>query len=88
MLAVSHPISSALPSPHDRVMDQSGTINPAALNSSAITPNLLSQPAPRGTKRSRSPDSGVAAGPEIDDFKPVKRSRPHSSGGMTRNVPT
>ncbi|RMY96102.1 hypothetical protein D0861_00350 [Hortaea werneckii] len=90
MLAVSHPISSALPSPHDRVMDESGTINPAALNSSAstITPNLLSQPAPRGTKRSRSPDSAVAAGPETDDFKSVKRSRPHSSGGMTRNVST
>lgn len=34
MLAVSHPISSALPSPHDRVMDDTGTIDPAALNSS------------------------------------------------------
>ena len=48
MLAVSHPISSALPSPHDRVMDQSGTINPAALNSSGtLRRQYCSCPAPR-----------------------------------------
>ncbi|GAB7361146.1 hypothetical protein MBLNU230_g1180t1 [Neophaeotheca triangularis] len=63
MLAVSHRSSSALPSAHHRVMDESGTINPAALNASASTvaPNLLSQPSPRGIKRSRSPDPAEAA---------------------------
>jgi hypothetical protein len=32
MLAVSHRSSSVLPSPHYRAMDESATINPAALN--------------------------------------------------------
>jgi len=74
-------------------MDESATINPAALNApskcprrgqpavalsqadlltvasipaSTIAPNLLAQPSPRGTKRSRSPDShGGAQGQEL-----------------------
>lgn len=114
MLAVSHRSSEALPTLHRGVMEESGTINPAALNApgkhflhrslpcdaslaatahhaaaasrchtqartasvasadtpschiaSTIAPNLLSQPSPRGIKRSRSPsaNSGIGQDP-------------------------
>ncbi|KAK4634717.1 Chromatin structure-remodeling complex subunit rsc7 [Fulvia fulva] len=73
MLAVSHRSSEALPTLHRGVMEESGTINPAALNApaSTIAPNLLSQPSPRGIKRSRSPsaNSGIGQDPIGDDAK-------------------
>jgi hypothetical protein len=48
MLAVLHPSSSPLQSIHPGVMDESGTINPAALN----TPGKLRLPRYRpGTRR-------------------------------------
>ncbi|ORX93184.1 chromatin remodelling complex Rsc7/Swp82 subunit-domain-containing protein [Clohesyomyces aquaticus] len=64
-------------------MDGSGTINPAALNSSGV----LGGPQPgapqpsRGLKRSRSPDNGYGDGQlgghgDEDDSKPRKRGRP------------
>ncbi|KAF2771646.1 hypothetical protein EJ03DRAFT_20948 [Teratosphaeria nubilosa] len=90
MLAVSHRSSSALPSIHFGVMDEPGTINPAALNASTstIAPNLLSQPSPRGIKRSRSPDTYAGAlGQESEDIKSAKRSRPLEAGTGTANMP-
>lgn len=39
MLAVSHPTFPALPSSHLGDMDESGTINPAALNTSCKLPS-------------------------------------------------
>ncbi|KAF7504877.1 hypothetical protein GJ744_001675 [Endocarpon pusillum] len=57
----------------------SGTINPAALNSSAGLPPSSIEPSPRGIKRSRSPDQyGELAGEEDvdDDSKRRKRGRP------------
>ncbi|KAK5164967.1 uncharacterized protein LTR77_009632 [Saxophila tyrrhenica] len=61
-------------------MDESGTINPAALNASAstIAPNLLSQPNPRGTKRGRSPEGDGLRRQESDaagDGQSTKRSK-------------
>ncbi|KAK4957536.1 hypothetical protein LTR10_005503 [Elasticomyces elasticus] len=69
-------------------MDESGTINPAALNaphSNTIAPNLLSQPSPRGVKRARSPDidGGLVQGLETDDVKPIKRSKPSDAEGSS-----
>ncbi|CAK4034597.1 Chromatin structure-remodeling complex subunit rsc7, partial [Lecanosticta acicola] len=74
MLAVSHRTLEALPTIQPtRMDDHPGTINPAALNApaSTIAPNLLSQPSPRGIKRSRSPDVNSAVGldGEGDDAK-------------------
>ncbi|KAF2401346.1 hypothetical protein EJ06DRAFT_388221 [Trichodelitschia bisporula] len=66
------------------ILDGSGTINPAALNTSAHPPALstLSQPSPRGIKRSRSPDAPDPSGfsrPDEDESKPRKRGRPPKS---------
>ncbi|KAK3725076.1 hypothetical protein LTR37_000586 [Vermiconidia calcicola] len=65
-------------------MDSSGTINPAALNasSSTIAPNLLSQPSPRGIKRSRSPDGQGSHDQEVEggDAKGKKRSKTVKQG--------
>ncbi|WPG99715.1 Hypothetical protein R9X50_00253400 [Acrodontium crateriforme] len=64
-------------------MDQPGTINPAALNEpvSTISPDLLSQPSPRGTKRSRSPNGygKQQQERETDEGKSFKRNRQFKS---------
>ncbi|KAF4632457.1 hypothetical protein G7Y89_g5667 [Cudoniella acicularis] len=66
------------------VTDGSGTINPAALNSSGVltnpTANITPDTSPRGIKRSRSPDTydlqqGDGLGDD-GDSKPRKRGRP------------
>ncbi|KAK4560414.1 hypothetical protein LTR86_005610 [Recurvomyces mirabilis] len=62
-------------------MDESGTINPAALNAAStatIAPNLLSQPSPRGVKRGRSPEAEEGAQSQeagADGIKSNKRSK-------------
>ncbi|KAF2733194.1 hypothetical protein EJ04DRAFT_277932 [Polyplosphaeria fusca] len=64
------------------IMDGSGTINPAALNSAGVLvgpPQSVAQQPSRGIKRSRSPDNsyGDAHGGDLDDdSKPRKRGRP------------
>ncbi|OCK73926.1 hypothetical protein K432DRAFT_410296 [Lepidopterella palustris CBS 459.81] len=84
------------------MMDGSGTINPAALNSSGVLaapPSAVaSQATPRGTKRSRSPDTyGDVASSERgdeDESKPRKRGRPpktkvsESPRSSTQPLPT
>nr|POE49321.1 chromatin structure-remodeling complex subunit rsc7 [Quercus suber] len=92
MLAVaSHRSEAALASAIPRAMDNSGTIDPAALNTQAstITPNLLTQTSPRGTKRSRSPD-GQSGGQNTGYGNSSKRSRvfkTQSSANMTQSTP-
>ncbi|KAF2842284.1 hypothetical protein M501DRAFT_916113, partial [Patellaria atrata CBS 101060] len=66
------------------IMDGSGTINPAALNSSVLsnpTSNVPPQQSPRGLKRSRSPEVqyGEYTLGDDDDTKPRKRGRPPKS---------
>ncbi|KAF2162343.1 hypothetical protein M409DRAFT_37434 [Zasmidium cellare ATCC 36951] len=64
MLAVSHRSSEAYSTLHRRAMEESGTINPAALNSQATTihPDLFAQPSPHaGKKRGRSESDGYGA---------------------------
>jgi len=69
------------------VTDGSGTINPAALNSSGAlanpAANLTPDTSPRGIKRSRSPDYGdLPSGDGLGDdgdSKPRKRGRPMKS---------
>lgn len=65
------------------IMDPTGTINPAALNSAGVLvgppPSVAQQP-PRGTKRSRSPENSYGdvqhGDGDGDESKPRKRGRP------------
>ncbi|KAI9814494.1 MAG: hypothetical protein M1832_005900 [Thelocarpon impressellum] len=73
------------------LIDGSGTINPAALNSAGAlqTPQSLiaTNTSPRGLKRSRSPETygdlplSGEAGDDNDDQKPRKRGRPPKKSG-------
>lgn len=77
MLAVSHRSFEALSTLHAGLdMEDSGTINPAALNApnATSTSNLLTTASPRGQKRSRTPDSYGTPGvkQEGDDAKTNK----------------
>ncbi|KAI9737319.1 MAG: hypothetical protein M1818_005852 [Claussenomyces sp. TS43310] len=72
--------------------DGTGTINPAALNSSGISGPPSSEISPRGVKRSHTPDTygDLATGDGTDDggSKPRKRGRPmkpRSSGGVSES---
>ncbi|KAK0313231.1 hypothetical protein LTR91_007640 [Friedmanniomyces endolithicus] len=75
-------------------MDDSGTIDPAALNaphSDTIAPNLLSQPSPRGVKRARSPelDEGTRTlETRAGDVKASKRSKPLNVDGLDTSSQT
>ncbi|KAL9629335.1 MAG: hypothetical protein Q9164_006925 [Protoblastenia rupestris] len=65
------------------MVDGSGTINPAALNTPATTSSPLpTQSKPRGQKRSRSPDhgDGLRFGGEDDSQKAKKRGRTSQIG--------
>ncbi|KAF2222930.1 chromatin remodelling complex Rsc7/Swp82 subunit-domain-containing protein [Elsinoe ampelina] len=88
MLSVSHFNPAQYHTSFTFAMDGSGTINPAALNSTAsnVPQNYLAQPSPRGRKRSRSPDiyNSLLPGEEgdEDDSKPRKRGRPPKTKGV------
>ncbi|KAK1074656.1 hypothetical protein LTR12_011933 [Friedmanniomyces endolithicus] len=75
-------------------MDESGTIDPAALNaphSDTIAPNLLSQPSPRGVKRARSPEVDEGArtlDTRAGDVKASKRSKPLNVDGLDTSSQT
>ncbi|KIX04628.1 uncharacterized protein Z518_05498 [Rhinocladiella mackenziei CBS 650.93] len=69
--------------------DGSGTINPAALNASGGLIQSSTDSAPRGIKRSRSPEQ-YGEYPQGDDDGPRKRGRPsktpRTSGDFTSNL--
>ncbi|KAF2264532.1 hypothetical protein CC78DRAFT_229044 [Lojkania enalia] len=61
------------------IMDPSGTINPAALNSAGVlasAPQSVAQQTSRGIKRSRSPENSYGDQGDLDDDKSRKRGRP------------
>ncbi|QIX02209.1 hypothetical protein AMS68_007726 [Peltaster fructicola] len=70
-------------------MDESGTINPAALNANSantIAPSLLTQASPRGIKRGRSDDADAHGLLTIDeDLKSNKRSKPYDNDFTSRS---
>ncbi|KAF2018683.1 hypothetical protein BU24DRAFT_430835 [Aaosphaeria arxii CBS 175.79] len=77
------------------IMDTSGTINPAALNSAGAHGNQsqsVAQQQTRGIKRSRSPDHSFGDarqgenGDDLDDGKPRKRGRPPKPGKIPHSA--
>ncbi|KAI9710984.1 MAG: hypothetical protein M1820_002421 [Bogoriella megaspora] len=88
MTALTYPFSTSVNGFGSGMMDGSGTINPAALNSSAgtyqtmlpgATSNNGQQQSPRGMKRSRSPNDYSDAVGEVgseDEANRRKRGRP------------
>lgn len=89
MYSTQHPVTNPLNGGMaNDLMDGSGTINPAALNSQAAlqSSNLSTQGGiNRGLKRSRSPEiyGELAGGDEDDDGKPRKRGRPPKTPRMS-----
>ncbi|KAK5212469.1 hypothetical protein LTR41_001415 [Exophiala xenobiotica] len=69
--------------------DGSGTINPAALNTSGGQLQTSTESGPRGIKRSRSPEQ-YGDYPQADEDAPRKRGRPsktpRTSGDFTSNI--
>ncbi|KAF2461081.1 chromatin remodelling complex Rsc7/Swp82 subunit-domain-containing protein [Lineolata rhizophorae] len=93
MYSVSHPVAASMNGgiTGGSIMDPSGTINPAALNTSGVlqgSPSNVAQASPRGVKRSRSPDDyvDVERGDE-DDSKPRKRGRPPKTTAKVSESP-
>ncbi|MCJ1450420.1 hypothetical protein MMC28_000751 [Mycoblastus sanguinarius] len=89
MYSTPLPASTSMNGMGGGLIDGSGTINPAALNTPvSVLPNASSinaQISPRGQKRSRSPEHSaepLGGGPEDDDQKPKKRGRPTKSKGL------
>ncbi|MCJ1297251.1 hypothetical protein MMC08_000037 [Hypocenomyce scalaris] len=98
MYSASHPASTSINGMGSDMIDPSGTINPAALNTTVSvlpTPSSVSahDTSPRGIKRSRSPElyGEIPHGGEgeDDDQKPRKRGRPpksRPSGGISEST--
>ncbi|KAL8701209.1 MAG: hypothetical protein Q9201_005033 [Fulgogasparrea decipioides] len=83
----SHPVTTSMNGMGGTMIDGSGTINPAHLNT-PVLPNASAVSAPtessRGVKRSRSPAEQIenlplSGGADDDDSKPRKRGRPPKS---------
>ncbi|KZF26286.1 hypothetical protein L228DRAFT_9065 [Xylona heveae TC161] len=99
MYSASHPVPASMNGMGGDIIDGSGTINPAALNTVLPTPTSVSAPetSPRGVKRSRSPEyygelamgrqGGVEDDDDDDDQKPRKRGRPPKTklGGVSES---
>ncbi|KAH8697301.1 chromatin remodelling complex Rsc7/Swp82 subunit-domain-containing protein [Talaromyces proteolyticus] len=83
MYSAPHPVSAPINGIAGEIIDGSGTINPAALNSAASHPGAAvaqANTSPRGIKRSRSPDQygdvGGEGDHEDDEHNRRKRGRP------------
>ncbi|KAL9028769.1 MAG: hypothetical protein Q9196_002918, partial [Gyalolechia fulgens] len=82
MYSATHPVTTSMNGMGGSMIDGSGTINPAHLNTPVLpTSSGISAPkeSPRGLKRSRSPEQietlPLTGGADDDDSKPRKRGR-------------
>ncbi|KAL8835583.1 MAG: hypothetical protein Q9170_003267 [Blastenia crenularia] len=87
MYSATHPATTSMNGMGGTMIDGSGTINPAHLNT-PVLPNSSGigapKEGPRGVKRSRSPEQienlPLSGGADDDDSKPRKRGKPPKSG--------